>query len=202
MDIKSAEQSFQNANLGEHSFDELIDHLSRAQNLEPYHLSILIGKDQDKLDIALQKMADASNRKILDVDANEVISKIESETYANLDTLFKRYYADESILHLQNGSRLCGVYTGYTHSKVKYATPQERYFLKKVQQKGGFYVIDINDDDDSDTTIRRAAQSIVHFPKPDSIFKTLLNKLKGVSVHGHQIETKRPEHYGKTSGNF
>jgi hypothetical protein len=202
MDIKSAEQSFQNVTFGEDSFEDLLNHLKTLPNEESYHLSLFIGKRQQQKEDALKQMAEAAGRDIHEMDANEIISRAETGTIANLDYAFKKYDAENTILYLKNGSRLCGVYTGYTNSKVKYATPQERYFLKKIQETNGVFVIDIETTTDADTTIRRAAQSIVDFPPSQSMLKKLLRKLKGVSVHGYQIKTKRPGHYSNTSGNF
>lgn len=202
MDIKSAEKSFQNVSYGGDSFDELINHLATHSAELPYHLSLLIGKSGEKKDEAVKKIADATGREIQSVDANEVISKVESESFENLDYIFKKYDSYNTLLYLKNGSRLCGVYTGYTQSRVKYATPQERYFLKKVQETGGMFVVDMDTSTDADTTIRRAAQSVINFPIPQSGLKKLFWKLKGISVHGYQIKTERPERYGETSGNF
>lgn len=202
MDIKSADSTFQDVIYGDDSFDELINHLTNHTTQSSYHLSLLIGKPGDKKDKAVKKIANATGRAITTVDANEIISKAELESFENLDYIFEKFDPGTSLLYLKNGSRLCGVYTGYTQSRVKYATPQERYFLGKVKETGGICVIDMNTSNDADTTIRRAAQSVISFPLPQSMLKKLLWKLKGVSVHGHQIKTERPERYGETSGNF
>lgn len=202
MDLKSAEKSFQDITYSDDTYQQLINHLSSDSISTDYHLSLLIGTSDEKKEDAVQQIADATDRDIYAIDANDIITKIESDTIENIDRIFKKYDPEKTVLYLKNGSRLCGVYTGYTQSSVKYATPQERYFLKQIQQAGGFFIVDLETSTDADTTIRRAAQSIVHFPPPQSMFKKLLRKLKGVSVHGYQIKTERPEHYGETAGNF
>lgn len=202
MDIKSSEEYFQDVTYGDDEFERLISHLADTSNSNSYHLSLLVGKSEEQKEEAVQQIADATNREIREIDTNDIISKIESETAENLDIIFKKYDAENTLLYFKNGSRLCGAYTGYTQSSVKYATPQERYFLNKVQKNGGLFVVVIDTSTDADMTIRRAAQSIVNFPPSQSMFKKLLRKLKGVSVHGHQIKTERPEQYGETAGNF
>lgn len=202
MNIKTAGQSFQDVTFDDDSFDHLLEHLEQSSTDEAYHLSLFIGKMDEKKEDALRQILDVTGREVNEVDANEIISKTESETYSNLDLFFKKFDAENSILYLKNGSRLCGVYTGNTQSRVKYATPQERYFLKKVQESGGLFIIDIDTSTDADTTIRRVAQSVVNFPPSQSMFKKIIRKLKGVSVHGYQIKTERPEQYGGSAGNF
>lgn len=202
MDIKSAEESFQDVTFGDDNFERLISHLTDISDNNSYHLSLFVGKSEEQREKAVQRIANATDREILEIDANDIISKIESETVKNLDIIFKKYDAENGLLYLKNGTRLCGSYTGYTQSSVKYATPQERYFLTKVQKTGGVFIVAIDTSTDADMTIRRAAQSIVNFPPSQSMFQKLLRKLKGVSVHGHQIKTERPEHYGKTAGNI
>lgn len=202
MDIKSAEQSFQDVTFGDDSYDNLLNHFHNNFSDQPYHLCLLIGKPEDHKEEALNDIAEQTDREIFVVDANEVISKVETETYEKLDHVFAQYNSGNSLLYLKNGSRLCGSYMGYTQSSVKYATPQERYFFKKVQEKGGLFVVDIAVSDDTDNTIRRAAQSIINFPPPQSGLKRFFWRLKKVGVHGHEIKTDRPEHYRNKDGNF
>lgn len=203
MDIKSSEQSFQNVTYQDDSYRELLSHLAQSTGEEPYHLCLFIGRYEKTKRKALQQIAEQAGREILEVDANEVVSKIESDTYEKLDKLFDKFSSDDTLLYLKNGTRLCGAYTGYSQSSVKYATPQERYFLKKVQQKGGLYIIDIAMNTDADATIKRAAQSIIDFPGPQKGLKKLLWKLRQiVTVHGYQIKTERPEHYHNKGANF
>lgn len=202
MEIASAQQSFKNVTYGEDSFNELLNQLASPSAASPYHLSLLVGTEGEAKGHVVKEIADATERNIYSLDANDIITKVESESFENLDYVFSKYEANHALFYLKNGSRLCGVYTGYTQSRVKYATPQERYFLKKVQQTGGIFVVDMNTSTDADTTVQRAAQSIINLPAPRSGLKRLLQKLRGVSVHGHQIKTERPERYGKPAGNF
>lgn len=202
MDIQSAQKEFQNVTYDDDSFEQLVYYLSNEIDAGAYHLSLLVGPSDDPKKDAVDRISEKTGRSIYTIDANEIISKIESESFENIDYVFKKYDASEALLYLKNGTRLCGAYTGFTQSAVKYATPQERYFLKKIQQNGGLYIVDIDTPDDMGKTLRRAAQSIVHFPLPQSMFKKLLRKIKGVSVHGYEIKTERPKQYGGSANNF
>jgi hypothetical protein len=144
---------------------------------------------------ALQQIAENSGKEIYSVDANDLIIQKESECKENIDELFDEFDPEKYLLHLKNGSRFSGVYIGHTLSRVKYATPQERYFLKKMQQKGGFYVIEIDASDDAVSTLKRAAQSIINFPAPKSGLKKMLWNLKQVSLHGSHLKNDRPKKY-------
>ena len=202
MDIKSAEESFQDVTYGDDEYSQLLEHLEQEPGEEGYHLCLLIGKRDDRKEEALQQISDRVNREIYSVDANDLISKTESETYENIDRVFDKFDAGNTLFHLGNASRLCGTYMGHSQSVVRYATPPERHFLTKMQEKGGFFIADIAVAQDTDNTLRRAAQSIVNFPKPQSGFQKFMWRIKQIGVHGHEIKTERPEHYGNQSGNF
>jgi hypothetical protein len=203
MDIKSAEESFQNVIYDDPSFNELLEYMRTDPQEDSYHLCLFVGKTDGNKSDALQRIAENSSLDIAEVDANTIISKIESETIKKIDQVFENHMPADALLYLRNAGRLCGAYTGYTHSRVKYATPQERYFLKKLQKKGGLYVIDIDTETDADTTIRRAAQSIVNFKTPQTFFKRILWKLRRqVTVHGYEIKTDRPESYSGKVKNY
>lgn len=194
MDISTPEKKFTNIIFGESSFSELRNHLKSTADDQSYHLSLLLGYyDPDKKEAA-RYIAKDTGKAIEWIDFNDIVSKSETETFVNLDRLFDRYDSSSSMLYFTNGSKLCGAYTGFTHSKVKYATPQERHFLKKVQDYKGIVVIDITEYTDADQTIRRAAQSVVTFPLPKSPFKRFIWNLKNFSPHGYDIKTKRPEY--------
>lgn len=199
MDIKTPEKKFSNIIFGESSFNELRDYMKSTADDESFHLSLFLGYyDPDKKEAA-KRIADDTGKSIEWIDFNDIVSKSETDTFVNLDRLFDRYNRNDSILYFTNGSKLCGSYTGFTHSKVKYATPQERHFLKKVQDYKGIVLIEITDYTDADQTIRRAAQSVVTFPPPNSPFRRFIWNLKNFSLHGYDIKTQRPEAYGKST---
>jgi len=203
MDIASAEKKFQDVTYKDDQYEDLLKQLTNPLEQQGYHLCLLLGRYAKRKDEALEDISDSSGRDIHSVDANEIIKREEAASYENIDYLFSTLDTENALLHLQNGSRLCGVYTGYTQSRVKYATPQERYFLKEIQEFGGLYVIDIHDPNDADNSIRRAAQSIVWFNKPESRLKKLFKKVRNqLTVHGFELPNDRPAGYGNSPSNF
>ncbi|SMO40185.1 hypothetical protein [Fodinibius sediminis] len=199
MDIQTADNKFQNVTFGEASFNELEDELSRTANDRQHHLSLFLGLYEPNKQKALDELARKLNREVKVIHTEELITKIESETFGNLDKLFEGLDQSDVILYFKNGGKLCGTYTGYSHSRIKYATPQERYFLNKVKDFNGLVIVDIDEFTDADKTLRRAAQSVVSFVLPGSKWQRFLWHLKHYSFHGFELKTKRPDAYGEAS---
>lgn len=195
MDIQKPDNTFHNVKFGSSSFNELAEFLAQQADKPQHHLSLFLGVYEPDKQKALDQLASGLNREIEVIHTEEIVSKIESETFTNLDSLFAGLDQTDVILYFKNGGKFCGAYTGNSHSRVKYATPQERYFLKKVQQFNGLVVVDIEEFTDADKTLRRAAQSVVSFTLPDSRLQRFMWHLKNYSPHGFELKTKRPEAY-------
>ena len=128
------------------------------------------------------------------VETSEYVSSSFHETKKNLDDLFLDADGNQ-LFYFLNGDKLCGVYTGFTQSKVKYATPQERYFFEKIKQFQGVVIIDIANVDAADESLLRKSDVNISFPMPKSLFSRFLFGLKNYSFHGYNFRTKRPEKY-------
>lgn len=198
MDVQTVDNKFQGIPYDDSLFNDLKEQLARNADQPKHHLSLFLGVFQPNKEKALKEIADRLNRQVQTIHTEEYVTKIESETFENLDKLFKQVDRSDVILYFKNGGKLCGSYTGNSFSRVKYATPQERYFLKKVQAFNGLVIVDIDEYTDADKTLRRAAQSIVTFNLPDSKFQRFMWHLKNYSLHGVELKTKRPESYGET----
>lgn len=199
MDIKTPENTFQDVSYGEQEYDDLMQHLAENVKKDRHHLSLFLGIYKPNKKKALKQLEDKLNKKVSTVDTSDIVSRIESETYEKLDQFFTDMHESDDILYLKNGDKFSGVYTSSSHSHVKYATPQERYFLKKVKEFNGLVVIDIEEFSDADITLRRAAHSIVSFTLPESKLKRAFWHLRNFSPHGFEIKTTRPEAYGEAS---
>lgn len=198
MDIKTPENKFQSVSYGDSNYKELISHLVSKINQNHHHLSLFLGIYEPNKQKALQEVEKKLNRRVQVIDTSELASRVESETFAKLDEFFDEVNQSDDILYFKNGDKLCGVYSSYSHSRVKYATPQERYFLKKVKNFNGLVIVDIDEFSDADKTLRRAAHSVVSFTLPKSKWKRFIWHLKNYSFHGFDLKTKRPEAYGET----
>jgi len=177
-------------------YSDFIDSLGSGTSRQ---LVLFLGLYEPNKKKALKKITRSAGREVMKLDFNEIVSKIESETFGNIDEVFDTLPESRPVLYFSNGDKLCGAYTGFSHSKVKYATPQERYFLDKVRSYRGSIIVDITEYDSADETILRAADTIVKFPLPKSPIRRILWHLKHYSLHGYDIKTKRPEPYAEES---
>ncbi len=202
MDIKTPEDKLKNLTVSDDAFDEFVETLAKKSQESTHHLSLFLGVFLPDKKEALKKITKSTGLSVHTIDFNDIVSRSEEETSQNLDEVFEKFQSSNSILYFRNGDKLCGAYTGFTHSRVKYATPQERYFLKKVQEYEGIVIVDITEYTAADKTLRRAAGSVISFPLPDSMIKRFFWHLKNYTFHGFELRSKRPEAYGEVPGNF
>lgn len=200
MDIETPSDRFKNISYKNSAFGELVSHLTKEIDSPGHHLCLFLGVYTPNKQEALDKMSSELKREIRIVDTDDLVTRIESETFANIENFFEGLDESNVILYFKNANKLCGVYTGNSHSRVKYATPEERLFLKKVQDFNGLVIVDIEEYIDADKTLRRAAQSIVSFPLPDSKIKRFFWHLRNYTLHGCELKTKRPEAYLDATG--
>lgn len=172
--------------------DSFIEELKQVNVDSSYYLVLLVGPYQKGKKQFLEKLADRIGQSITHIDLHDIVTMYEDETYGNIDSLFEGLNKEESILFFSNADRLCGAYTGYTYSKTRYATPQERYFLKKIQKMEKIILLDILDIDNVDKTLERNSHFALSFDKPTSVLKRFTWNLGNYSFHGHQIVSKRP----------
>lgn len=202
MNIKTTRKETLDITYRSGKFETFIQELSDDARHSEHHLSLFLGLYHPNKEKALKKISQTTELSIQRLDFNDFVTKSETETVRNLDTVFKRYKSSGSLLYFQNGDKLCGAYTGFSHSRVKYASPQERHFLKRVQDFEGLVIVDISEYSAADKTIRRAAQSIIRFDLPDSKIQRFMWHLKNYTLHGFELKTKRPDSYGEVPGNF
>lgn len=202
MSIETAKHTSREVQFKSDSFDTLLSNIGSKTTEQGYRLILIVGESEDKKEEAFNKIKEQTERDVLQVDANELLSANEAETRQRIDKLFNDFDAEHTILYVANGANLCGAFTGYTLSKVKYATPQERYFLKKIIESKSFTVIDFETIDSVDTTLNRASDAIVTFKVPDSGIKGLIARLKQIHVNGYDLNSKRPEKKELIIGNF
>ncbi|WP_440998951.1 hypothetical protein [Fodinibius sp. SL11] len=198
MDIQTTENQFQNVSYRDDVYNELLNHLESDVEKDRHHLSLFLGIFEPNKQKALQDIEQRLHRKVHVVDTSDLASRIESESFKKLDDFFDNMEQSEDILYFKNGEKLCGVYSSYSHSHTKYATPQERYFLKKVKDFNGLVIVDIEEFSDADKTLRRAAGSVISFTLPESKLKRAFWHLRNFSPHGFELKTTRPEAYGET----
>lgn len=165
-----------------------------ANEGEGVGLAVFLGPYKADKQKSLDYIRDNSSYTIELVETKDFIKDSMNETRTNLDELFAGAGAD-TLFYFVNGDKLCGAYTGFTQSKVKYATPQEKYFFEKLKAFEGMVILDISDEDAADETVLRAAQVVISYPLPKSPLARFTYGLKNYTFHGYNIKTKRPDHY-------
>jgi len=176
-------------------YKETIDSISSASESSTGGLiSLFLGRYTPHKQQALDDIANASEFDIQFVETSEYVTASYNETVANIDELFEDADA-QTLFYFINGDKLCGVYTGFTQSKVKYATPHERYLFNKIKEFEGALVLDIANMDAVDESLLRVSDAIIYFPLPKSPVQRFLFGLKNYSFHGYEFRTKRPKKY-------
>lgn len=186
------------SNHGHHSFmvynsseiPSYIDSLGEAEPGEEFYLLVLSGpyKAAKK---AFEQRIEKKVGSLTEVDLRTLIFNDEQESFKRIDSFFEQLSDSDNAFILRNGDVLAGEYTGHTYSTVRYATPQEKYLLKKMKESNCFIVIDILEYENIDKTLERHAGNIVRFDQPHSFFGKLMWKLKQISVNGHTFANKR-----------
>ena len=177
-----------------HSDKNLSSFTDKLGNIDldsSYYLLVLAGPYKTGKNNLLKKL----EKKIGDfheIDLRSLITRNEEESYEKIDKAFKFIGETEKNLILRNGDVLAGEYTGFTYSSVRYATPQEKYLLKKIRSSEKFFVLDIQEFENIDKTLERHAQTIIRFDQPLGSLGKFFWKLRQITVHGHTFANKRP----------
>jgi len=166
---------------------EANDAIQSFRNSKDGNLLVFVGKNRSDKKGFAKKFGDS----LKEIDLRDIVSTVESDTYENLDSLFDSISESETV-YLQNGDVLSGEYTGNTYSFRRYATPQEKYLIKKIKQSNARFILDLLDEANVTNRLERVVHSVIRFNAPKSGFGKLFWNLKNVSVHGHTFENKRP----------
>ncbi|MAL16476.1 MAG: hypothetical protein CL670_10135 [Balneola sp.] len=128
----------------------------------------------------------------VEIDLAEIVTPYEEESYKNLDECFAAISDDAPLVVFRNAEQLNGVYTGFSSSIVKYASPQEKYFLRNVKKVKAPVVMEFKDLDQLDRMAQRTADAVVLFKSPSSLIEKLAWKVQNLHVHGSNFLSSRP----------
>jgi hypothetical protein len=126
------------------------------------------------------------------IDLSDHINGSEESSYTNLDKLFETLSNIDSLIVFKNAEQLCGVYVGHTFSVVKYATPQEKYFLKKLKELKCSAILEFENEYHLDKAVERIADAVVQFKVPASKLEKIFFWLTQVRVNGSNLPSRRP----------
>lgn len=169
----------------------IIDQLDEINLDSSYYLLLLVGplkKGKKNLRSRIEKKVGPFR----EIDLRDVILLNEEKCFRKIDELFEQIGETEKNLYFKHGDALAGEYTGFTYSSTRYATPQEKYLLKKINKSEKLVIIDLEDFENIDKTLERIAQTAILFDKPSSLMGKLFWKLRQIKVHGHTFSNKRP----------
>lgn len=197
MDIQTTTEDTIDLFYRDDSFEELLETLKDNAEKASHHLGLFLGLYKPNKEKALERISEHTGLSVKRLDFDDFISKSEIDTAEALNNVFEKYNEDKTILYFENGDKLCGVYTGFSHSRVKYASPQERHFIQLIKKFQGIVLVDISEYNAADKSIRRAAQSIVRFDLPPSRIRRFMWHLKNYTLHGFELKSKRPDSYGE-----
>lgn len=157
-----------------------------------HNLIVFAGPFHTNRNAALDELKREVMGEVVEVDLAEIIIPYEEETYQNIDAALEAIDQKAPLIIFRNAEQLNGAYTGFSGSIVKYATPQEKYFLQKVRSIQAPIVLEFKDFDQLDRTVVRTADSVVYFRPPSSLIEKLVWKLQNVHVHGSSFLSPRP----------
>ena len=129
----------------------------------------------------------------VEVNLAEIVTPYEEESYANIDDCIKEIDREAPLVIFRNSEQLNGVYTAFTSSAVKYATPQEKYFLKKIREINTPVLLEFKDLDQLDRTVSRTADFVVLFKPPSSLLEKVAWKVQNIRVNGSNFLSPRPQ---------
>jgi SpoVK/Ycf46/Vps4 family AAA+-type ATPase len=184
-----------NLKTADHQNEEVKEIIKQLKDINldgSYYLMILTGPYKKGKKVFIDKLASELGKKITLINTHDIVTMNEKETEQNIDSLFESITDEDQILFFMNGDRLCGAYAGYTYSSVRYATPQEKYLLKKINKLEKIVILDIVEEHNIDKTLQRYSHSKISFKRPTSFLKRLTWQLGNTDFHGHNFTSKRP----------
>ncbi len=170
----------------------IIDNLKDLDLDSSYYLMLVVGPYKEAREDLLPRVEEKVGM-YKEVDLRDIILLNEDACYKKIDELFDSIEGNRKSIHFKHGDALAGEYTGFTYSSTRYATPQEKYLLKKIKNSEKFVVIELEDLENIDKTLERYAHTTIICDKPTSMMGKFFWRLKQIHVHGHTFSNKRPK---------
>jgi hypothetical protein len=161
-------------------------------NSDRKRIIVFAGNFKENRNYALSQFEAETLGETKKISLADYISGSESDSYEKLDSLFEELKTINSLIVFKEAEQLCGVYVGHTYSVVKYATPQEKYFIKKLQDLNCSSILEFENESHLDKAIERVADAVVRFRVPSSKLEKLFFWLTQVRVNGSNLPSRRP----------
>lgn len=164
----------------------------RENETKPHHSLIVVAGEFDEHRLyAIDEMKREVIGEAQELSISGVITSHEQESFNRIDELFNQVNTQSPLIIFRDAEQINDAYTGFSSSAVRYATPQERYFLSKVKEIPSPVILEFNTEQ-IDGTLARQADSVILFPVPTSFLDRLAWKFRNVHVHGSRFSSARP----------
>lgn len=170
----------------------IISNLDDLDLKSSYYLMLLVGPYEEAREDLLPRIEEKVGM-YKEIDLRDIIMLDEEACYKKIDDLFDSIEENRKSLYFKHGDALAGEYTGFTYSSTRYATPQEKYLLKKIKSSEKFVVIELEDLENIDKTLERYSNTTIICDKPTSTMGKFFWRLKQIHVNGHTFSNKRPK---------
>ncbi|MDR9419995.1 hypothetical protein [Gracilimonas sp.] len=164
----------------------------RDTDLEKSSLIVFAGSFNTNREAALDEFKREIIGEPVEIDLAEIITPYEEESYQNIDRCLNSINKDEELVIFRNAEQLNGAYTAYSTSIVRYGSPQEKYFVKKLAEIPVPAILELKDEDQLDRFLQRKADAVFLFKAPTSLLERLAWKVKNIHVHGSSFLSPRP----------
>jgi len=173
-------------------YKNFLSFFRNSENLNRHSLFVFAGENETERECAFEEVCRELMSEPKVISLFDIITKDEAQSRENTDRLVESIDPKTELVFCKDGEQLCGVYTGYTYSVVKYATPQERYFLKKIKELPIPVIVELSHEDHLDKTLSRQADAVIKFNAPKAFFDKLFWKLSQIHVNGSTLPSQRP----------
>lgn len=170
----------------------IINNLDNIDLKSSYYLMLIVGPYEEAREDLLPRVEEKVGM-YKEIDLRDIILLNEDACYEKIDELFDSIEDNRKSLYFKHGDALAGEYTGFTYSNTRYATPQEKYLLKKITSSEKFVVIELEDVENIDKTLERYAHTTIICDKPHSAIGKFFWRFKQIHVNGHTFSNKRPK---------
>lgn len=179
-------ESLQTFKHSDKEVDTFLNSLDSVNVDSSYYLTVLAGSNGAAKSSFFKKLKSQVGDNIKKIDLRAVVTAVESESYDKIDKMIESL-GSEKYIWFSHGDELDGVYTGFSSSVRRYATPQEKYLLKKIKNTEKIYFIALEDEHTVTNFLRRHAQTLITFHYPT----TFLGKLKQITLNGSSFSSNR-----------
>lgn len=182
----ASNESLQTFKYSDKESDSFLKDVDKMNVDSSYYLTVLAGENKSAKDSFFKKVKQKFGDQLEVIDLRTVVSAVEEESYDKINEMIESF-GEKKYVWLNHGDELDGVYTGYSSSVRRYATPQEKYLIRQIRSTEKLYFISLEDKHTVTNFLRRHTQTLITFDYPES----LLGRLKQITLNGSSFSSNR-----------